>query len=247
MQTEFHFAFTGLGLIILLLVLAIYAGVRIRRQNPSLFRKYIALVVIVGVILPTAYVVVINLPQPREIELDITLHFRTNSTADEVTFQYHWDAPGILTDVYGIHIDWGDGYGESRSNETGALYDLLENSAAQDFNIQWTDFEPFVNETWTLLLNFYVGVVFDGQITLRGDNESMNIESYQITDDYYSPPLLDGLESLGIEGLEIFMDISFKISTQALRSCFQANSIDIQISSDLQMIVNDIEFGVISG
>ncbi len=245
MQPQFVFTFTSL--VILLLILVTYAGIRIRRHNPSLFRRYIGIVIIVGVIVPTAFVVVINLPPPREIELDITLDFRSNSTDDEVTFQYHWDAPGILTDVYGIHIDWGDGYGESRSNETGALYDLLENSAAQDFNIQWTDFEPFVNETWTLLLNFYVGVVFDGQITLRGDNESMNIESYQITDDYYSPPLLDGLESLGIEGLEIFMDISFKISTQALRSCFQVNSIETQISLDLQMVVNDIKFGVISG
>ena len=65
--------------------------------------------------------------------------------------------------------------------------------------------------------------------------------------DYCSTLFLDGLESLGIEGLEVFMDFSFKISAQALRSCFQANSIEAQISTDLQMVVNDIEFGTISG
>lgn len=246
MQTEFHFAFTGIGLVILLLILVTYAGVRIRRQNPSLFRRYIALVVIVGVILPTTIIVVLNLPPPIEIELDITLDFRSNSTADEVTLQYHWDAPGIQKDVYGIHIDWREQYGESHSNGTGALHDILESRGAHSFYFQWTEFEPFTNESWSLLLDFYNGI-FEGEIILQGDNESVSLESYRITDDYYSPFLLEELDSLGIDGLEIFMDISFKISPQALRSCFQANSIDIQISSDLQMIVNDIEFGVISG
>ncbi|MFW9769516.1 MAG: hypothetical protein ACFFEM_11910, partial [Candidatus Thorarchaeota archaeon] len=100
--------------------------------------------------------------------------------------------------------------------------------------------------SWSLLLDFYSGI-FEGQIVLLGDNESVTLERYRITDDYYSPNLLEGLESLGIQGLEIFMDISFKISAQILRSCFQENSIEIQISSDLQMVVNDIEFGIISG
>ena len=122
----------------------------------------------------------------------------------------------------------------------------MEDRGAHSFYFQWTEFEPFANESWSLLLDFYSGI-FEGQIILRGDNESVNLESYRITDDYYSSTLLEGLESLGIEGLEIFMDISFKISSQVLRSCFQANSIDIQISSDLQMIVNEIEFGIISG
>ena len=244
MQPQFVFTFTSL--VILLLILVTYAGIRIRRHNPSLFRRYIGIVIIVGVIVPTAFVVVINLPPPREIELDITLDFRSNSTADETTLQYHWDAPGIQKDVYGIHIDWREQYGESVSYGAGTLHDLLEGRGIHSFYFQWTEFEPFANESWSLLLDFYMGI-FEGEIILRGDNESVNLESYRITDDYYSPNLLEGLESLGIEGLEIFMDISFKISSQALRSCFQANSIDIQISSDLQMIVNDIEFGIISG
>lgn len=244
MQTQVAFSFTGL--IILLIVLTAYAGVRIRRQNPALFRKYVALVVIVGVIVPTTIVLVLNIPLPTQIELDITLAFKSNSTADEATLQYHWDAPGIQKDVYGIHIDWREQYGESQSYGAGALHDLLESRGAHSFYFQWTEFEPFANESWSLLLDFYSGI-FEGQIILRGDNESVNLESYRITDDYYSSTLLEGLESLGIEGLEIFMDISFKITSQAVRSCFQVNSIDIQISSDLQMIVNEIEFGIISG
>jgi len=246
MQTQVVFAFSGIGLVVLLLVLVIYAGSRIRRQNPALFRKYVALVVIVGVIIPTTIVVVLNIPLPTQIELDITLNFKSNSTADETTLQYHWDAPGIQKDVYGIHIDWRNEYGEFQSYGAGALNDLLEDRGGHSFYFQWTEFEPFANETWSLLLVFYSGI-FEGQIILQGDNESVSLESYRITDDYYSPFFLEELESLGIEGLEIFMDISFKISAQTLRSCFQANSIEIQISSDLQMIVNDIEFGIISG
>jgi hypothetical protein len=246
MQTEVQFAFSGIGLVILLLVVVIYAGSRIRRQNPALFRKYVALVVIVGVIVPTTIVVVLNIPLPTQIELDLTLDFKSNSTADETTLQYHWDAPGIQKDVYGIHIDWRSDYGESVSYGEGALNDLLEDRGGHSFYFQWTEFEPFTNESWSLLLDFYSGI-FEGQIILRGDNESVSLGSYRITDDYYSPFFLEELNSLGIEGLEIFMDISFKISTQALRSCFQANSIDLHISSDLQMIVNDIEFGVIPG
>jgi hypothetical protein len=244
MQTQFAFTFSGL--IILLLIIVIYGGASIRRRNPSLLRRYIALVVILGVIVPTTFIVAINLPPPREIELDINLDFRSNSTADESMFQYHWDALGILSDALGIHINWREQYGESRSNGTGALYDLLENRGVYDFNIQWAEFETFTNETWTLLLNFYVGTAFDGQIILKGDNESMNVESYGFTNDHYSDILLDEMDSLGIEGLEVYMDISFKISAQVLRSCFQVKSIDAQIIMGLQMIVNDIEFGVIS-
>jgi hypothetical protein len=247
MQIQFEFAFTGLGLVILLLILITYVGMRIRRQDPSLFRRYIAFVVIVGVIAPMTFIVAINLPPPKEIELDIALDFRSNSTTDEVTLRYHWEAPGIQTDVYGIHIAWRDGYGDYLSNATGALYDLLENTGAPDFDMQWTEFEPFSNETWTLLLDFYVGTIFDGQVTLQGDNESMNVRDYRITDDHYPATLLGGLESLGIEGLEVYIDISLKMSVQALRSCFQVNSIDFQISSDLQATVNDIQFCVISG
>ncbi|MFW9812442.1 MAG: hypothetical protein ACFFF9_08290 [Candidatus Thorarchaeota archaeon] len=246
MQTQFGFAFSGLGVVILLLVLVVYAGSRIRRQNPALFSKYVALVVIVGVIVPTTIVVVLNIPLPTQIELDIILDFKSNSTVDETTLQYHWEAPGIQKDVYGIHIDWREQYGEYQSNGSGALHDLLESRGAHSFYFQWTEFESFTNESWSLLLDFYSGI-FEGQIVLRGDNESVNLERYRITDDYYSPNLLEGLESLGIQGLEIFMDISFKISAQILRSCFQENSIEIQISSDLQMVVNDIEFGIISG
>ncbi|MHA1423342.1 MAG: hypothetical protein ACTSRQ_12750 [Candidatus Thorarchaeota archaeon] len=244
MQTQFAFSFTGL--VLLLVVLVFYAGSRIRRQNPALFRKYVALVVIVGVIVPTTIVVVLNIPLPTQIELDITLDFKSNSTADESTLQYHWDAPGIQKDGYGIYIDWRELYGESQSSGSGALHDLLEDRGADSFYFQWTEFEPFANASWSLLLDFYSGI-FEGEIVLRGDNESMNVESYGITYDHYSPNLLEGLETLGIEGLEIFMDISLKISSQALRSCFQANSIDAQVSVDLEMIVNDIEFGIISG
>jgi hypothetical protein len=246
MQIQFGFAFTGLGLVILLLILAIYGGARIRRRNPSLLRRYIAIIVIVGIVVPMAFIVVINLPPAREIELDITVDFKSNSTADESTFQYHWDAPGILSDALGIRINWRERYGESRSNGTGALYDLLENRGVSDFDIQWAEFEPFANETWTLLLNFYVGTAFDGQIMLKGDNESMNVENYGFTNDHYSDILLDGLDSLGVKGLEIYMDISLKISAQVLRRCFQVKAIDAQILMDLQLIVNDIEFGVIS-
>ncbi|MFX1484507.1 MAG: hypothetical protein ACFFCP_15115 [Promethearchaeota archaeon] len=247
MQVQFEFAFTGLGLVIVLIPIIVYAGMRIRRQNPSLFRRYVALVVIVGVIVPMTFIVAINLPPTKEIELDIALDFRSNSTADETILQYHWDAPGIQTDVYGIHIAWRNGYGDYLSDGTGALYDLLENRGAHDFDMQWTEFEPFTNETWTLLLDFYVGTVLDGQVMLRGDNESMNVKNHKITSSQYSTLLIDGLDSLGIEGLEVYMNISLKMSAQALRSCFQVDSIDIQVSSDLQAAVNDIEFCVISG
>ncbi|MFX1560105.1 MAG: hypothetical protein ACFFBL_05930 [Promethearchaeota archaeon] len=246
MQTQFGFAFSGLGLVILLLIVITYAGMRIKRQNPSLFRRYIALVVLVGVIVPMTFIVAINLPPPKEIELDIALDFKSNSTADEITLQYHWEAPGIQTDVYGILIDWRNGYGDYLSHGTGALYDLLEDRGARSFYIQWAEFEPFANETWTLLLDFYVGSVFDGQVIWQGDNESMHVKDYRNTDVHYSTRLIEGLESLGIEGLEVYMDISLKVSAQALRSCFQVNSIDIQVSSDLQAAVNDIEFCVIS-
>jgi len=252
MQIQQTVVLSGLGLVILLLIVVTYAGARTRKQNPSLFRRYLALVVIVGVILSTTIVVVINLPPPREIELeielDITLDFKSNSTADECTIHYHWDAPGIRSKVVnGIQIDWRQITGESRSDGTGALYDLLENNYVMGIDIYWAEFELFTNETWTLQLKFFVGAVFDGQIILQGDSEVLQIESYQMTRDYYPTRSIDGMESLGIEGLEVFMDFSFNISAQVLQSCFQVNSIETQISTDFQLVVNDIEFGTISG
>ena len=177
MQTQFAFSFTGL--VILLIVLATYAGVRIRKQNPSLFRKYIALVVIMGVIVPAITIVVLNLPQPIEIELDITLDFKSNSTADEATLQYHWDAPGIQKDVYGIHINWREQYGESQSLGAGALHDLLYSRGAHSFYFEWTEFEPFTNESWKLLLDFYSGI-FEGEIVLQGDNVEKSLDKANI-------------------------------------------------------------------
>ncbi len=92
---------------------------------PSKQRKYVALVLIVALIGSIAAVTVLNRPPPTEIELDITLEFRSNSTSHAAVYQYHWDAPGLDTDVYPFHIDWNRQYGTMHSNATGELDDLL--------------------------------------------------------------------------------------------------------------------------
>lgn len=243
--TDVGFTFTGLMLLLPVLVLVIYAIGKVRRADPSRQRKYAASVLIVILIVSISAIVVINIPRSIEVELDITLDFRSNSTDHESTYHYHWDALGIQTDAYGIHIDWNKQYGAAYSSGTGALNILLEDRSVEDFNIQWTELEPYANETWTLLLNFYVGLIFEGQLVLQGNNQSIQVADYGITDTHFSSMLLEGLDSLGIEGLEIYMDISFKIAASVLRSCFQEISIEPQIADDIEMVVNDIEFGII--
>ncbi len=110
----------------------------------------------------------------------------------------------------------------------------------EGFNIEWTELEPYSNGTWTLLLNFYVGLIDEGELLLKGDNQSIHIENLEMTDDS-DPALRDGLASLGIEVLEVYTDISFSISADILRSAFQEQSIIPQVSDDLEMTVNDIK------
>jgi hypothetical protein len=244
--SDVGFTFTGFILVLPFLVLIIYTVGKIRRADPSNLRKYAALGLIVVLIISISIIVVLNLPPSRRIELDITLNFKSNSTDHESVYQYHWDAPGIRTDVYGIHIDWNEQYGDAHSYESGVLDDLLRDRGVESFAIQWTELEPFANETWTLLMNFYVGMIFDGQLVLRGDNQSIHVDDFGTTDGQFSPDLLEGLDSLGIEGLDIYMDISFKIAASVLRTCFRETSIDLQIVDDIEMFVSDITFGIIS-
>ena len=191
---------------------------------------------------------VLNLPPARRIELDITLNFRSNSTDDESTYQYHWDASGFQTSDYGMLINWhNEGYGEAHSYGTGMLNELLLDRDVEIFDMQWTEIEPFTNSTWTLLMNFFVGMIFYGQLVLLGNNQSVQVDNFGITGtQFFSSTLLEGLDSLGIEGLEVYMDISFKIAASVLRSCFREISVDFQIVDDIEMVANDIAFGVIS-
>ncbi|TFF68650.1 hypothetical protein EU520_00065 [Candidatus Thorarchaeota archaeon] len=204
-------------------------------------RKHVALALILALIGTIATVTVLNLPPPREIELDVTLEFRSNSTSHAAVYQYHWDAPGLETDVYPFHIDWNRQYGTMHSNATGELDEVLRESGyVQGFNIEWTELEPYPNGTWTLLLNFYVGLIDEGELLLKGDNQSIHIENLDMTDDS-DPALRDGLTSLGIDALEVYTDISFSISANILRSAFQELGITPQISDALEMTVTDIE------
>lgn len=244
---EFNFAFSWISLIIVLLVLIIYAGSRIRNQNPALYRKYIAVVIILCVVVPISIIGILNLPKQNEVELVITLDFKSNSTTDETAVQYRWDAQGVRDDDYGILIDWRTQYGDAHSYGTGGLHDLLVDERVEDFNIQWSEISPFEDGIWNLTLSFYVGSVFDGLMNISGNAENMEITSYQITNPYFSQDIVDGLSSLEIQGLEVYMQLSFKISAAVLNSCFQMEEIDILISSELQIESSDFMIGVISG
>jgi len=244
--SDIGFTFTGLILVLPFLVLIIYAIVKIRSADPSKHRKYIAIVLIVVLIISVSTIVVLNLPPVRRIELDVTLNFTSNSTSHEALYQYHWDAPDAQTDENGTVIFWNQQYGEVHSYGSGMLDELLRDRGVEDFNIQWTEIEPFTNSTWKALLSFYVGIVFEGQLVLLGDNQSGYVESYEITNTDFSSTLLEGLDSLGIEGLEVYMDISFKIAASVLRTCFQEILIDFQITDDIEIIADNIAFGVIA-
>jgi len=246
MPTDVGFMFTGFILFLPILVLIIYVIRKVRIADPSKQRKYAAVTLIVTLIVSISAVVVIKIPPATKVELDITLNFRSNSTDDKSTYQYHWNAPGIQIDGDEIHIDWNEQYGETQSYETGALTNLLQDRGVEDFYIQWNELEPFTNETWSLLLNFYVGLVFEGHLVMRGGNQSIQVDDYGITETQFSTSLLEGLASLGIEGLEVYMDISFKIAASVLRGCFREISIELQIVDDLEMGISDIEFGIIS-
>ena len=112
--------------------------------------------------------------------------------------------------------------------------------------MQWTEIEAFANSTWTLLMDFFVGAVFNGQLVLRGNNQSAQVDNFGITGTDFSSILLEGLDALGIEELEVYMDISFKIKASVLRSCFREISTDFQIVDDIELAANNIAFGVIS-
>ncbi|TFF95367.1 hypothetical protein EU546_03390 [Candidatus Thorarchaeota archaeon] len=215
-------------------------------MDPSKQRRLIALVLIVALIGSITAITVLNLPSRTEIEIDITLEFRSNSTSHAASHQYHWDAPGLETNVYPFHIDWKRDYGTMHSNATGELDEVLrEWGYVEGFNIEWTELEPYSNGTWTLLLNFYVGLIDEGELLLKGDNQSMHIENLEMTDDS-DPALRDGLTSLGIEALEVYTDVSFSISADVLQSAFQERSITPQISDDLEMTASDIRSCTIS-
>lgn len=244
--TDVGFTFTGFFLLLPILVLIIYLIRKARRADSPRMRKYVATILIFALIVSISMIIVINSPPSTKVELDISLGFKSNSTDHESRYQYHWEAPGIQTDVYGIHIGWNEQYGEAYSYDTGALTDLLQDRSVEDFNIQWTELKPYANDTWTLLLNFHVGLVFEGQFVMQGINQSIQVDDYGITDTHFSSSFLEGLDSLGIEGLQVYMNISFKIAASVLRSCFQEISIDAQIADDIEIVVNDIEFGIIS-
>ncbi|MFW9843598.1 MAG: hypothetical protein ACFFEV_03400 [Candidatus Thorarchaeota archaeon] len=246
LQSDIGFSFTGFILVIPILALIIYAIGKVRRADPSKRRRYAALGVIIVLIISVSTIIVLNLPPVRRIELDITLDFKSNSTDHEAMYQYHWDASGIRTDVFGRHINWIEQYGDVHSYGSGVLDELLRDRGVEGFDIQWTELELFANETWTLLMNFYVGMIFDGQLVLQGDNQSIHVDDYGTTDGQFSSNLLEGLDSLGIEGLEIYMDITLKIEASILRTCFREISIELQISDDIEMIVDDMAFGIIS-
>ena len=245
--SDLGFSFTGLVLLLPFLVLIIYAIVKIRNADPSKRRKYVAIAISVVLIVSVSTIVILNLPPVRRIELDITLNFRSNSTNADSTHQYHWDAPGIQIGDYGILINWNnEGYAEAHSYGTGVLNELLLDRAVETFNMQWTEIEAFANSTWTLLMDFFVGAVFNGQLVLRGNNQSAQVDNFGITGTDFSSILLEGLDALGIEELEVYMDISFKIKASVLRSCFREISTDFQIVDDIELAANNIAFGVIS-
>lgn len=243
--SDVEFAFSGFILILPIIALIIFAIVKARKAESTKLRKYGAIILIVALIVSISTIIMINIPPSRKVELSITLDFKSNSTSHESLYQYHWVASRIQTNANWTLIDWNNQYGEAHSYDTGALNDLLQDRNVEDFNIQWAELKPYANETWTLQLNFYVGIVFIGQLILQGNSQTIHVHDYGITDTHFSSSLLDGLDSLGIEGLEIYMNISFKISASVLRSCFQEISIKPQITDDIEMVVNDIVFGII--
>lgn len=244
--SDVGFMFTGFILFLPLLVLIIYVIGKIRRADPSKQRKYVALTLIIIVIVSVSTIIVVNLPPSRQVELDIALNLRSNSTEHESTYQYHWDAHGTRTDVFGIHIDWNKQYGEAHNYGTGVLTELLLDRGIEDFCIQWTELEPFANDTWTLRIDFFLGMIFDGELSLRGDNQSAHVDDFRTTDTQFSSDLLEGLDALGIEGLEIWMNITLRIAAGVLRNCFWEISNDFEIMNDIEMLATDIVFGMIS-
>jgi hypothetical protein len=238
-----------LGLALLLLpiiipiLLAILGAQRIRERRPTLLRKYIAVVVILGVVLPPTFVIVITLSPPRNVELDIAVTYKSNSTSHEYSVLYHWDASSAFRDSYGIHLNWRNIYAECTSNDTGTFAETMETYTHYTY-IEWTEITAYSNATWTLRINF----VYPVHWTLLFGGDNITVEGVQpiITDGRpISGGFPEALEAYGIEGLTVYAGVSLGISAGTLQSFYTLNSTAVNVPSPVEFHSNNVYMGII--
>ncbi len=241
-DAQIIFAPTISTFVIILIVLVVVGARRIKDKRPELFRKYIAAALILGLAVPLTFVIVITLPPPRNVELDVSLAYKSNSTSHEYSVLYHWDASSAYRDAYGTHLNWRETYPETASNDSGAFADMMRTYTS--LYIQWTEIVVYSNATWTLRVDFPFPV--DWTLFFRGDNTTVKGVQPLITHAWpVSDTFRDALESYGIEGLMIYANISLKISADVLQSFYTLNSANISTASPIQFIVRNIYVGTI--
>lgn len=242
-EVQFQFGLTVWPFIILLVALVAVGAQRIKERRPELLKKYIAAVVVLGLVVPLTFVIVITLPPPRNVELDVGLTYKSNSTSHEYSVLYHWDASSAYRDAYGTHLKWRQTIAETASNNTGAFAEMMKQYTS-DIYIQWTEIMVYSNATWTLRVDFPIPV--DWTLYFRGDNTTAKGVQPLVTDAW--PIFQDfqgALESYGIEGLMIYANISLKISADVLRSFYTLNSANVSTASPIDFIVRNIYVGTI--
>lgn len=239
---QIQLGFAAILVVIIVPVLLVVAGAqRIREKRPTLLKKYIAAVVIIGIIVPPTFVILITSPPPRNVELDISLTYKSNSTSHEYSALYHWDASGAFRDANGTHLNWRETYAETASNDTGAFAEMMERYTDSTY-IEWTEIKAYNNATWTLRINFVNPVHWT--LSFTGDSTTVGGVQPTITD---GRPVLgsfpEALASYGVEGLMVYANVSLRISTDVLQSFYELNSVTINTPSPIEFLAENVYLG----
>ncbi len=226
MQVQMPFTFAAVPVILLIVVVVLYyLAKKIQVSRPDLLKKFITLVIIVGLAVPLIFVVAITLPPPIEAELDLTISYRSNSTSHEYTSSYQWAASGIYTDAYGTHLDLIETHVGASTEDTDAFAEMMYERTSGMY-IEWTEIDVFSNDTWSIRIDFVFPV--NWALEFRGDNTTISGVIPIITDGRITSTFENALESYGIEGLDIYADISLKISPILIRSMYANTGIALQ-------------------
>jgi hypothetical protein len=184
------------------------------------------------------------MPTPRVLSLDVCFRYDSNSTSNTFFSHHSWDASDTYPDVYGHHANWIDFYSEASTNSSGSFADFMYERTRSTY-IQWSEIEVFSNGTWTILLDMILPSIADVSILFKGDNTSITGVLSLITDGRTTSIFQDGLDSFGIEGLDISADISIQIGHKEVAKWFNDRGLDLSVPIDLTGSFQGIMFGTI--
>ncbi|MFW9921147.1 MAG: hypothetical protein ACFFED_16210 [Candidatus Thorarchaeota archaeon] len=234
MQLQMFYTFTALPVVLLIVAVVVYyLAKKIQVSRPDLLKRFVAAVIIIGIVVPLVFVIVITLPPPIEAELDLTITYQSNSTSHEYTSSYQWIASGIYTDAYGTHLDWIETHVGASTEDTGAFAEMMYERTSGMY-IQWTEIDVFSNDTWSIRIDFAFPV--NWALEFRGDNTTILVVIPKITDGRIVSPFEDALESYGIGGLDVYADISLTLSPLVIRSMYANTGVNLQEDLEFNQI-----------